>query len=75
MDLTLTLCVLAASGAVFAFGSWRAAKPADPLNPRLVPWRPIIIFAGAVGLLMIVHLANLVGFQTGAGQPGGQRLP
>ncbi len=66
MDLTTTLIILALAVGVYAYGSWRAAKPADPLNPRLIPWRPIILIAGVVGLLMIVHLVNLIGFTTGS---------
>lgn len=75
MNLVTTLVVLAVSAAIFIFGSWRAAKPADPLRPRLIPWRPIIVFAGAAGLLMLVHLVNLMGFQTGTNPMGGQRFP
>lgn len=75
MTLPLTLAILAASVAIYAYGSWRAAQPADPLRPRLLPWRPIILTAGVVGLLMLVHLANLFGMTTGDGQLGGRRLP
>lgn len=65
MDLTVTIAVFAIAGALFAFGSWRSAQPADPLKPRLIPWRPVIIISGVVGLLMLVHLVNLLGVQTG----------
>ena len=65
MDLTTTLIVLALAVGLYAYGSWRAARPADPLNPRLVPWRPVIIIAGLVGLLMVVHVVNLLGVSTG----------
>ncbi len=65
MTLTTTLIVLAAAAGLFAFGSWRAAQPADPLNPRLIPWRPVIIVAGVAALLMVVHLVNLMGVSTG----------
>jgi hypothetical protein len=65
MDLTTTLAVLAVSAALFAYGSWRAAQPADPLKPRMIPWRPVIIITGVLGLLMVVHLVNLAGVETG----------
>jgi multisubunit Na+/H+ antiporter MnhB subunit len=75
MNLTTTLIILALAIGIYAYGSWRAAKPADPLNPRLIPWRPIILIAGLVGLLMVVHLVNLTGFDTGANQVGARRFP
>ena len=66
MDLTATIAVLAAAAGLFAFGSWRSAQPADPLKPRLIPWRLVIILSGAVGVLMLAHVANLFGIQTGS---------
>lgn len=75
MNLTTTLVILALAVATFAYGSWRAAKPADPLNPRLIPWRPVILVAGLVALLMLAHLVNMFGFETGTQQMGGRRFP
>lgn len=65
MTLVTTIVVLALSVGLYAFGSWRAARPADPLNPRLIPWRPVILTAGVVAILMLVHLVNLLGVTTG----------
>jgi hypothetical protein len=64
MDLTATSAVLAAAVVLFAYGSWRAAQPADPLRPRVIPWRPLLIACGAVAIFMVVHLLNLLGVQT-----------
>jgi hypothetical protein len=55
---------MAVLGAIFAFGSWHAARPADPLKPRMIPWRPIIIVAGIAFLLMALHLTRLLGVTT-----------
>ena len=68
MDLTTTLVALAVAAALFGYGSWRAAKPADPLKPRLIPWRTVSLIAGVVGLLMLAHVVNLFGVQTGRNQ-------
>jgi hypothetical protein len=65
MPLIPTLVALAAAGALFAFASWRAALPADPLRPRLAPWRGIILAAGVISLLLLVHVINLLGVTTG----------
>lgn len=68
MSLTATLAVLVPAALLFFYGSWRSAQPADPLKPRLIPWRPIMLIAGVVALLMLVHLVNTLGFETG-GRP------
>jgi amino acid transporter len=69
MDLATTLIILAITGALFALSYWRSAQPADQripnLNPWRIPWRTIMIFSGAAALLMLVHIVNLMGFQTG----------
>ena len=66
MDLTATIAIFCVAAALFAFGSWRSAQPADPLKPRLIPWRPVIIVSGVVCVLMLAHVANLFGIQTGS---------
>jgi hypothetical protein len=76
MNLPVTLTALAVAVAIFVYGSWRAAQPANPLKPRMIPWRPLIIFAGVAALLMLVHLVNLAGVDTGSTmQLGGRRFP
>ncbi len=41
------------------------------MTPRMVPWMPIMLGCAATGLMIIVHLVNLWGFETGGGLPGG----
>jgi hypothetical protein len=65
MDLTVTLIVLAVGAGLFVFGSWKSAQPADPLKPRMAPWRLIMIVSGVVAILMLVHVVNLFGVETG----------
>jgi hypothetical protein len=64
-DLAITITALAFCCGLFAYASHRAAKPADPLKPRLIPWRPIILASGFAALIAIVHLVNLAGIETG----------
>ncbi len=48
---------------------WRGARPPDLIRgPRLVPWRFLMLLAAAWTLLMLVHLVNLGGLQTGDGR-------
>ncbi|MDZ4776033.1 MAG: hypothetical protein SGJ23_04515 [Alphaproteobacteria bacterium] len=65
MSLTVTLAILIPAALLFAFGSWKSAQPADPLKPRLIPWRPVMIIAAVVALVMLVHVVNTFGIETG----------
>ncbi len=58
------LAVLAAFGGLFAYASWRAAKPADPLNPRMIPWRTLSVLAGFLAMLALIYLVSQ--FRSGA---------
>lgn len=64
MDLTVTIIVVAAAGMVFALASWRGAQPSNPLKPRMVPWRALVVTSGAVGIFALVHLLTLLGLKT-----------
>ncbi len=59
------LAALAAFGGLFAYASWRAAKPADPLKPRMVPWRTLSVLAGFLAMLALIYLVSQ--FRPGAG--------
>jgi hypothetical protein len=62
MSLTLTLALLVAAIALAVFAGWRGARPSQPhLGVRMIPWRFVMILAGAVILLLLVHLAALLG--------------
>ena len=62
MSLTLTLWLLAAALTVCICAGWRGARPSDFLRPRMVPWRFIMLLAGAMVFLLLVHLGALAGF-------------
>ncbi len=65
LDWTLTLIALAAGFGLFAWSNHKADQPADPLKPRLIPWRFMIVLSGFFILLVFVHMANLIGVETG----------
>lgn len=44
---------------------YRHTKPHDKLTPRMVPWIVIALGCLATGFMLIVHLVNLLGFETG----------
>lgn len=62
MSLTVTLALLAAAVALAVFAGWRGARPSQPhLGIRMVPWRFIMILSAAVVVVLVVHLAALLG--------------
>jgi hypothetical protein len=66
LPLTLTMAVL--SMAMFAFATWRARQPAEPLKVRMINYHVVQIACLVVLLLMIAHLVTLL---TGRSLQGG----
>jgi hypothetical protein len=62
MDMPLTLALVAAVSALGVFSGWRGALPWDPRKGvRMIPWRLIMILSGAALLVLLVHVAALLG--------------
>jgi hypothetical protein len=66
MSLVLTMVLLAAAVVLGAACGWMGARAPDlRRGPRMAPYRFLMILAAAVALMLLVHLANLMGLQTG----------
>lgn len=65
LDLILTLTGLVGAVALGVIANWRAGLPWNDLKPRRVPWRLVLIFTVFVFVLLLVHLVNLAGVETG----------
>lgn len=61
----ITVGVFLLSAALIAYLSWLERRPRQSLEPRLIPTTPVIIIFAFIGLLALVHLANLYGIHTG----------
>lgn len=62
MTLTTTLIASAAVLALAVFAGWRGARPSNPARGvRMIPWRLIMVTSGAVLMLMLIHVATLLG--------------
>lgn len=66
MDLPVTIWALIMLLAAAAFCGWRGARPPNIIKgPRLMPWRPLMMICVVGIILLLVHLLNLLGLQTG----------
>lgn len=66
MDLPLTVALIAGLSALTVFAGWRGARPPDFVRgPRMIPWRPIMVAGAASAMMLMLHLANLLGLVTG----------
>lgn len=66
MSFSLTLALLAGAVAAGAAFGWLGARPPDPhRGPRMAPYRFLMILSAAIGLMLLVHLVNLMGLRTG----------
>lgn len=64
-EFWVTAGIFLVSAAVIALLSWLERRPRTRLEPRLIPTTPVILIFAFIGLLALVHLANLYGIHTG----------
>ncbi|WP_298913024.1 hypothetical protein [uncultured Algimonas sp.] len=65
LDLILTLAGVAVCAVLAALGiRFRFTEKTD-IRPYRMPWMIIALVSVAVGFMLVVHLANLFGFETG----------
>lgn len=58
-DFYKGLAVVLVSLVLFLIGRRIDARPADPLQPRLLPWRAIQVVSGVAAFLAFIFLINL----------------
>lgn len=68
LHIILTLVGLGVGVALVAFCSWRASRPRDDLKPKMLPWTFLMIVFAFATLLVLVHLFNVLGYETGPGK-------
>ena len=66
MSLFATLAALGVALGLTALSGWLGARPPDlHRGPRLLPYRVLMLLCAAACLLLLVHLVNLAGVDTG----------
>lgn len=67
MEWTITIAIIALSGALTAFAAWKAGQPRkDSLRARWISWPVVALFAGTLTIFAAIHVLNLWGIHTGA---------
>jgi hypothetical protein len=71
VDITVTLGALAAALILAVFAGWRGARPWNPAagGVRMVPWRLVMVLAGAAVFVLLIHLGALLGAPTASMTP------
>lgn len=64
-DLTYSLIGLACVVLLGVVAFRRHFAPHEKLKPRMVPWMIIALGCISTGFMIVVHLVNLMGFETG----------
>jgi len=64
-DLLATIVGLSACILIAIFAFRRHFAKHDKLKPRMVPWIVISLGAIATGFMLLVHLVNIFGIETG----------
>jgi len=68
MGLITTLLIMAGALGLGGFARYKANQPYEPGTPRLINWNLVMILAGVVAIIMLVHLFSLSGFEVGQGR-------
>ena len=64
-EFAITIAIFIACAAIVGVLAWLERRPRTSLTPRMIPTTPVILIFGFIGLLALVHLANMYGIQTG----------
>lgn len=65
IHLTAGLLAFCVIGAALCF--WLGSRKHDKLEPRMVPWMFIAFGFVATTFILVIHLVNLAGVETGNG--------
>ena len=66
-DMMITIITLLACGVIGTFAFHMGSREHNSTKPRMMPWMVIAFGCAATALMVLVHLVNLLGFETGRG--------
>ncbi|RYG24395.1 MAG: hypothetical protein EON93_23070 [Burkholderiales bacterium] len=67
MELAFSSVIFSVFVAATVFAGWKAGRPRkDSLKAQWISWPLVTVLAGAAAFFALIHVVNLMGFQTGA---------
>lgn len=67
MEMAISIAVLTVFIAATVFAGWKAGRPRkDSLKAQWISWPLLTVLAGTAAFFALIHIVNLMGFQTGA---------
>ena len=67
-EITYTLIAALICAGIGVFSYKRHTREHNELEPRMIPWIMIAMGCLATSFMLLVHLANLFGLETGGGR-------
>lgn len=62
--MSKTLVIVVALIGLTLFAGWRGARAPDLIKgPRMIPWRMVMVLSAASAVMVLVHLASLLGLR------------
>lgn len=66
MDWVITIAAIVLFGGLTAFAGWKSGRPRkDSLKVQWVSWPLVTMLAATAAIFAIIHVAGLLGFETG----------
>jgi hypothetical protein len=69
MSVSVTLWILMPVIALIGFSIWRDSKPRQNGKIYWFSWKPVMMISVVVAIVLITHLVNVFGVETGQGRP------
>jgi hypothetical protein len=67
MDWAITIAAIVVFGGLTVFAGWKSGRPRkDSLKVQWVSWPLVTMLAATAAIFGIIHVAGLLGFETGA---------
>lgn len=74
MDWAITIAAIVLFGGLTVFAGWKSGRPhKDSLKVQWVSWPLVTMLAATAAILAIIHVAGLLGYQTGGNTLRGYR--
>ncbi len=68
MEMTTTLLLLIISVAIIGIAIWRDSVPRKNGKAHWFSWKPVLMVFTVIFIVLLVHILNMFGIETGQGR-------